>query len=211
MGRADQVDQLLDAVIGVAETELGRRNAEFRGLGGDAHVAGERGADTAADAVAADHRDGGFEGLLQAQPRALGNLRIGGSRFLGGAPLLEFGNVGAGDKGAPAGAADDDDPDRVVALEIVNDAGHRLPHFERDGIVPRRVVEDQAADTLRLLGDHFAGDRLVEHGSLLRRLRGRADRQSRCRSSRVRATAHRCAGRARASGAVWPAPACGSC
>ena len=166
MGRADQVDQLLDAVIGVAETELGRRNAEFRALGGDAHVASERGAHPTADAVAADHRNRRLQGFLQAQPRAFGNLRIGGSRFFGGAPLLEFGNVGAGNKGAPAGAADDDDPDRVVALEIVDDARHRLPHFERDRVVPRRIVENQTTDARLLLGDHLAGHRLVEHGFL---------------------------------------------
>src|SRR5207302_2061113 len=86
----------------------------------------------------------------------------------GGAPLLEFRDIGAGHESPAAGAADNDHPDRVVLFEIVHDLGHGLPHFERHGIVARRVVEDQTADRAVLLGDHLAGrQRLVEHAWLL--------------------------------------------
>src|SRR4029077_20842454 len=84
--------------------------------------------------------------------------------LLGGALFLELRDVGAQDKGLAAGAGDDDDADRIILLEIVHDLRHRLPHVERDGVVARRVVEDDAADRTLLLGEHLRGDRLVEHG-----------------------------------------------
>src|SRR5688572_21656898 len=59
-GRADQIDQLLEAVIAVAEPEPRRRHAELRALGADAHVAAQREAEATADAVAANHGEGGL-------------------------------------------------------------------------------------------------------------------------------------------------------
>ena len=98
--------------------------------------------------------------------RTLGNLAVGGDRFLRGALLFEFGDIGAGDEGPAAGAAEDDDPDRIVVLEIVHDLGHGLPHLERHGIVAGRIVENQAADRPVLLRDHLGGrQRLIEHVS----------------------------------------------
>src|SRR6516225_8754249 len=165
-GRPDEIDQLLDAVIGVAEPELGRRNTKARALGGNPQIARERRADAAAYAIAGDHRDRWFRGILDAPARALGDLAVGSDCFLRGAFFLELRDVGARHESPTAGAADDDHPYRIVLLEIVHDLGHGFPHFERHGIVARRVVEHQTADRSVLLGDHLGSrQRLVEHAS----------------------------------------------
>src|SRR5215469_5713129 len=160
-----QIDQPTNPVIGIAEPELGRRNAETRALGGNPHVARQRRTDAAADAIALDHRDRRLRRVLEPLPGTLGDLAVGRRSFRRGALFLEFGDVGAGHKSATASAADHDDADCVVLLKIVDDPAHRLPHFERDRVVPRRVVEDQPANTAVFLHDHFARDRLVEHFS----------------------------------------------
>src|SRR5690242_11465817 len=113
-GRADQIDEPADAVIGVAKSELGRRNAKARALGGDPQIARQGGADTAADAITGYHRDRRLGGFLQTLPRALGDLAVTGDRFLGRALLLEFGDIGARDKSSTARAADDNHADCLV-------------------------------------------------------------------------------------------------
>src|SRR6516225_339941 len=163
-GRPDEIDQFADAVIGIAQPELRCRDPEPRAFGGDPQIARQRSTDTAADAIARNHRDCRLRGVLDSPACTLGDLAVGGDRFLRGAFFFEFGDIGTGDKGPAAGAADDDDPDRVVPLEIVDDLGHALPHLERYGVVTSRVVEDQTADRPVFLGDHLAGgQRLIEH------------------------------------------------
>src|SRR4029079_13599847 len=87
------------------------------------------------------------------------------------------------------GAAHDDDADGRIVLEILHDLRDRLPHFERDGVVARRIVEDQAADRTVLLGEHFRGERLVEHWMAPVRLVGWAEQRE----------AHQCGGKCWAS------------
>ncbi len=98
--RPDQVDQRLDAAEAVAEPEPRRRDGEAGALLADAQVAGQRHRQAAADAVAADHRDGRlgesppWRRWRRPRPRV---ARLGG----GVGPLgLELRDVGAGDEGA---------------------------------------------------------------------------------------------------------------
>src|SRR6516162_5354509 len=83
-GRPDEIDQFADAIISVAEPELCRRDPEARALRGDPQIARERSADAPADAIAGDHRDRWLEGVLDAAAGTLGDLAIGGDRFLRG-------------------------------------------------------------------------------------------------------------------------------
>ena len=53
----DEIDQPLHADVAVAEPKLGGRNAKLGIVRTDAHVGAQRKAETAADAIAADHRD----------------------------------------------------------------------------------------------------------------------------------------------------------
>src|SRR5262249_61711071 len=50
-----------------------------------------------------------------------------------------------------ARASQDDDPDRVVALEVFYVVGHELPHVQADGVALLRLVEDDPADRAVLL------------------------------------------------------------
>src|SRR4029077_3833677 len=103
---------------------------EARVVRSDAHVAADRDADAAADTVAVDHRE---KRLGQRAERALTFSRDPAIFFLIGhvaPPLLELRDVGTGYEGLIAGAAQDDDTDRVVGGEIANVVGHQLPHLE---------------------------------------------------------------------------------
>src|SRR5204863_3656552 len=84
--------------------------------------------------------------------------------FLGGALVLELGNIGAGHERLAAGAGHDDDADAVIVAEIVENAGGRFPHVERDRVMAFRIVEDQIADAPVLARQHLVG---LAHGWLL--------------------------------------------
>ena len=61
-----------------------------------------------------------------------------------------------------AGAGEDNDPNRDIGHEILDNPRHGLPHGERHGIAAIRVVEDQPADGTVPFGDDLVGARL--HG-----------------------------------------------
>src|SRR4029077_20580633 len=94
-GRADQVGEPFDARIAIAEAEFRRRNPEFGIVGADAHVATDREAEPAADAIAFDHRDRGLWKFVDALVRTpdIGIVNFGG--FKRGALALEFRNISA--------------------------------------------------------------------------------------------------------------------
>src|SRR6185437_2570157 len=130
-----------------------RRHAEARGVGGDAQVGLQRHADAAADAEALDHGDGRLADLAELGVRQLGDPVIFGDRLRRGALLLELRDVGAGNEGLVAGAAQHDDADLGVARKMIENHRHRLPHVERHGVAPLGIVEDHPADRTVLLGD----------------------------------------------------------
>ena len=154
-GRPDHIDQLLEPGIGIAESELRRGNGEARIVGADTQVAAQRQADAAADAIAADHRDGRLGIIVDRRIGALDRLVVAGDGFLVGALVLEFRNVGAGHEGLAAGAGDHHDAHLVVLAEILQDLRRRLPHFQRDGVVALGIVEDQIADAALLAREHL--------------------------------------------------------
>jgi hypothetical protein len=116
-----------------------------------------------------DHRE---QRLGQGAERALTALRDAAVLFLVGhvaPPLLELRDVGAGHERLIARAAQDDDPDRVVALEVLHVVGHQLPHIQADGVALLRLVEDDPADRAVLLEQQlarFAHDALLVGGWL---------------------------------------------
>jgi hypothetical protein len=89
-GRTDQINQLLDALVAVTETELGGRHAEFRIVRADTHVAAQRQADAAADAIAADHGDGRLGKLEDGGVGLVDGLVVTIDRLLAGAFALEL-------------------------------------------------------------------------------------------------------------------------
>src|SRR5216683_1334028 len=159
VGRADEIDQLLDAAPAISQPQPRRRDAEARILRGDAQIAAQRDAESAADAEAVDHGDGRLAHLLQRRQRALGDLVVLRDAFGRGALLLELRDVGAGDERLVAGAPEDDDADIGIAREMVEDDRHRLPHVQRQRVVPRWIVERHPADRSVTLGNHTLGRR----------------------------------------------------
>src|SRR5262249_15928036 len=112
---ADDAYQALDSGRGVAEAESGGGNAEHRVVRRVAEVRGQGEGAAAADAEPVDEGDARFgepeqalEGLcvLPIVCRGRGTAAV----------LLELGDVGAGDEGDFAGAAEDDDTRRRVTL-----------------------------------------------------------------------------------------------
>src|SRR5690606_13931712 len=59
------------------------------------------------------------------------------------ARLLELGDVGTRDEGLVAFAAQDDDADRAVLVELARGARDGFPHRARDRVAARQVIEDQ--------------------------------------------------------------------
>ena len=114
----------------------------------------------AADAVAADAGDRRLRELAEARIRDLADLVVVGDLLGRVARLLELRDVGARHEGLVAGAGDDDDADRRILLEVVEDDRDRLPHVGRGGVVLLRLVEDEPADRARLLRDHVRFERV---------------------------------------------------
>src|SRR2546427_216858 len=166
VGRPDELHQLFHALVVITETQPCRGDAEARVVGGDAHIAADGDADTAADAEAVDHRQ---ERLRQRAERVLAARRDAAVLLLIGhvAPsLLELGDVGAGHERLVAGPAQDDDPDGVVGGQILHVLGHELPHLQAHGVALLRLVEDDPADRPVLLQQKL---RRFAHGALLSR------------------------------------------
>src|SRR6185369_201744 len=94
-GRADHVDQLLDALIAIAETELGGGYAELRIVRADAQIAAQRETDAAPDAIAADHGDGRLGEVEHRGVSPIDRDVIAIDFLLAGALALELGDVRA--------------------------------------------------------------------------------------------------------------------
>src|SRR5581483_2963633 len=94
-GGPDDVDELLDAAVAVAEAEPGGRNCEHRVGGADAQVGRERDGKPAADADAAYHGDGGLERGIERGVGGIPGLVVDLDGIGTAALLLELGDVGA--------------------------------------------------------------------------------------------------------------------
>jgi hypothetical protein len=68
----------------------------------------------------------------------------------------ELRDVGAGDERVLARAAQDDDANLVVALQLVSHPRNLAPHFDGDRVAPLGVVEDDPPDPPVLLGPYPA-------------------------------------------------------
>src|SRR2546427_7667163 len=166
VGRPDELHQLFHALVVITETQACRGDAEAGVVGGDAHIAADGDADTAADTETVDHRQ---EGLRQRAERVLAARRDAAVLLLIGhvAPsLLELRDVSAGHERLVARASQDHDPDGVVGGQVANVLGHTLPHLQAHGVALLRLVEDDPADRPVLLQQKL---RRLAHGALLLR------------------------------------------
>src|SRR4029434_6215269 len=148
---ADQLHELFHAVVVIPEPEARGGDAEAGVVGGDAEIAVERHAHSAAHAHAVDHgeerlRHGG-EGLAAAR----GDAPVLGLVRHVAAPVLELGDVGAGDEGLIARAPQDDHTYGIVRGQIVHVTGHELPHLLTHRVPLLRLIEDDPADRSVLL------------------------------------------------------------
>src|SRR6266704_2661588 len=134
VGRADRVDEILQRRGAVAQAELRRGDAEPRVLRREPQVAAERDIDARPEAVAADHRDHHLVAALQALLHPVGDLLVVPDAL--GALAFEH-----------------DDADLRVLFEALERLRHRLPHVDRDGVAPRRVVESEPADRALFLDE----------------------------------------------------------
>ena len=119
MRRTDDVHQPLDAFHRIREAEPRRRNGEARVVGGEAQIAGQRHGDAAAEAEAVDHRDHRLRRFADGAPGAAGQPVVFDRGVGIGAQRAELADVGAGDEGALAGAAQNDDPDLGIGGELL--------------------------------------------------------------------------------------------
>ena len=143
--QADDAREALDAQEAVAEAELGGRHAKARALVAVAQVAAGREVHAAADAVAGDLGDGRLGKIVERLVAFLGDGVVAHLRLGIGAFAFELGDVGSGDEGLAARAADDEAADLGILGEVLEDADEAVPHVERDGIELRRIVEDDVA------------------------------------------------------------------
>ncbi|MNC85570.1 hypothetical protein D3C83_11780 [compost metagenome] len=114
-GRAHKTGEPLDAVEAVAEAELGRGHSEAGGIGRETDVAADGNGGATPDAVAMDHRDGGFRAFAQRAARSVRGIVVELHRLLARALLLELRDVGAGAERLLAGASQHDDADLRIA------------------------------------------------------------------------------------------------
>ena len=125
-GRADQRDQVLEAVIAVGDAELGGGDAELAVVRGNADIGEHRDLHAAAETEAADAGDRRFR--VVGEQRALGFAASG--IFFGGfgvvAGFFELADVGARDERLVAGTDQDHDA-HVAYRRAVRPAPHPVP------------------------------------------------------------------------------------
>jgi hypothetical protein len=159
--RSHQVHEQSHRLGGIADAELRRRDAELSVIRGDAQVAVQGDAEPAADAIAADFRDGRLADGAQKLAEAGGFAVPFRALLRGRATLLESGNVGAGNESLVARPGQHDHADGPVAREILENFSGRDRHLRRHRVAPLRVVEGQGADPVglarkNLVGAHFS-------------------------------------------------------
>ena len=156
--RPDGVDEALQAGIAVAQPQLGGGEGEARALRAEAQVAADGEVEPAADAIALDGGDGRFREGAERRIEALADGIVALDRLAGGALVLELGDVGARHERLAAGPGDHQHAHVVVPGELLEDARAGLPHLQRYGVVPRRIVEGHCADAALFAGQHLVGD-----------------------------------------------------
>src|SRR5712691_8571957 len=159
VGRADRVDEILQRRGAVAQAELRRGDAEPRVLRRKPQVAAERDIDARPEAVAADHGDHDLVAALEALDRASGDFLVIPDALGARALFLVLRDIRPRDESLVALAFEHDDADLRVLFEALKRLRHRLPHVDRDGVAPRRVVEGEPADRALLLDDEALGER----------------------------------------------------
>src|SRR5205823_938963 len=81
--------------------------------------------------------------------------------------LLVLRDIRAGDEGLVAVALQHDDANLGILLEAVERLRYGLPHVDRDGVPPRRIVEREPADRPLFFGDDAFAERAGRDGRLL--------------------------------------------
>ena len=152
LDRADQARQPHRSAEARMQAEQHLGEAEARVVDGDALVAGQRQLESAAEAIAVDHRDGRQRQAVEpvqdgvaARQQRLDLRRVGDG--------AELRDVGAGDEAARLGRADHQ-PARTIAFELVErqvELGQRLA-VQRVG-AGALLVEQQPGDAV-LVGSH---------------------------------------------------------
>ena len=157
IGWADDVDQALQRAVLVTHAEFAGRYAKLGIVAADAQVAGERRAEAAAHAEAADHRDrrlGAVEQLVGDGDRHLVEL---GDHLRIGALFLELADVGARHKRLVARAFQHDHAYGLVANQLIQRDVEPQPHLIRHGVALGRVVEGDPARGAVLVREQFFG------------------------------------------------------
>src|SRR5215831_19497610 len=88
--RTDDVDELFDAGIAIAEPQPCRRHGKYRIGGANAQVGRERDGQSSADADTADHGNGGLQGGVEGCMRRIAGLIVNLDGLGVAALLLEF-------------------------------------------------------------------------------------------------------------------------
>ena len=150
---ADEARQPLRAAGAGNEAELDFRQAAFRRGDGDAVMGGQRHLEPAAERRPVQRGDDRLRGVLD---------RIEHVREIGrGRRLAEFGNVGAGDEGAP-GADEDDRLDGRVGLGRLDAPLQAVADGLRERVDRRRVDGDRRHVSVDgEIGDRIDGRHLI--------------------------------------------------
>ena len=125
-------------------------------LAAQAQVAGIRDRQPAADRPAFDDGDGGHAQSFESGDVAVDFLLVGDA-VLAGFELAELLDVGAGDERLAAGAAQQGEAERGVAVDRLAGGGEVVIHAPGHGVARGRAVEGDARDWAVHLQAHAAG------------------------------------------------------
>ncbi len=133
-----------------AQHDLGE--AEARPFDRDAHLAGQRHFEAAAEAETVDHGDGRNAQCFEAVDHRMGAADRGFHLF-GIGRAAEFVDVGAGDEARGLRRADDE-TGRALRLEVGEHAVEAFDHFGRQGVgAGIGAVEQQPGDAVGIAGE----------------------------------------------------------
>ena len=153
------------AFVAVTEAQLAGRHREHCVVGAKPHVAARCEIESAAYAIAADHRNGRFTAFIHCVVRRLVDVVVVAVFLRVGAYRLETRNVRARGKRFFARTRDDDDPDRRIVFEIAHHRRHCFGHIHRNRVVLGGIIKNNPANravgarddafTFRIKRDHL--------------------------------------------------------
>ena len=198
VGSTDRTHQVANRRQAITQAHLAGGDGKRAGIGGNAHIAAQRNAQSAPDAVTVNAGDGGLEIVPDGHLCTLSDALILGHGILARSQLVKLGDIGTTDESLATCSCQHHGANLIVLFKHLQRTRHTSPHVVGHGVVLGRVVECDPAGRALFLNDQAVRDvALQKSGGIAHQRSPKSDRYavmalSRCVLMARRALAASC-------------------